>query len=193
MTVSFIVCDVLGTVVRDGKQTFNCPLADNIHLRTVDGQEFNIHVPSGQLFSLTSRSTNLDELDTAEFIKMVCGQCVNAIGCVIAALATRNTLKITSTNTRIGTSKRIKPKYLGPQGAIYRSITTLDVPRRSFWNQIRPSGAGRCLAATASAKRSHSYFCDRRRPHWTQTTMAGAGLVKADPAFAAKARAYVVK
>src|SRR5882724_532614 len=67
MTASFICCDVLGTVVRDGKQTFNCPLADNIHLRTVDGREFNIHVPSGQLFNLNSRSAHLDEFDVAEF------------------------------------------------------------------------------------------------------------------------------
>jgi len=119
---------------------------------------------------------------------------VNAIGCVIAALATRNTLKITSTNTRIGTSKRIKPKYLGPQGAIYRSITTLDVPPSQLLESDPDHPAREGVSPRPHLRRGHihTFAIGAGRTGRKQQWLAPV-FVKADPAFAAKARAYVVK
>jgi hypothetical protein len=191
-TITFVARDML-TASPAG---LFASIGDIIRIRHVSGDEvlcLSWFGPNGQggQFARDNRNPSRSVVDC---INSIASECIASIGCIVVALATRNTLKTTSINTRIGTSKRIKAKFEGPLGVVFLSTTTLDVPPA---NQLaadpeHPAREGVWPRPHLRCGHPHQYAVGPGRTERIRKWLAPC-FVNADPDFVAKAREYVLK
>ena len=119
--------------------------------------------------------------------------CLDALTTLVLALATRNVVKRTATNNRVGTGQRTKARFQGPQGAIYLSSTMVEAPEVADMDDDPDHPAQEGTTKRPHMRRGHLHTVlhgvarRERRVQWFP-----AVFVNADPTFVADARKYVV-
>ena len=141
--------------------------------------------------NLTGKDHEIDQVKKAKLGLM--SLCLDALTTLVLALATRNVIKRTATNNRIGAGQRPKARFLGPQGAIYLSSTVVEAPDATDMDDDPDHPAQEGTAKRPHMRRGHLHTVlhgvgrRERRVKWFP-----AVFVNADPAFVADARKYVV-
>lgn len=163
---------------KDGRGNLASPCENIIYLEMLDGDFFFADVAKVQ-----RHNTDIVGLDNA------CGQCVADL---VTALASRNVVKVESRNNRIGTDKRPKAQFHGPQGTgiTYISRTRLSAPPASELEDDPdhpPTGA----AKRPHLRRGHAHTVahgigrKERRVQWYP-----AVFVNADPSYIPERKKY---
>ena len=193
--ITFVAYDALGTFKDGGKLPgMSAQLGDEFILRTIGGNEIIAVESLDKLVWLDGSPVHTEAPSNKAFIRMIAVECVNAVGCIVTGLAARNTLRTTSINTRIGTGKRIKTKFQGPQGAVYLSSTLLNMPapHQLESNPDHPAKEGTSPRPHLRRGHAHTFAVGAgrtgRRKQWVAPM-----FVNADPSFIAQAREYILK
>jgi len=132
-TITFSVFDELSV---DKERGLAARLGSVFSLRSLAGDEIIGIASLGRLVRPDGTPIVTDAPSHADFIRMIAIESVNAVSCVVAALAARNTLRSTRVNNRIGSGKRIKPHFQGTGGTIYLSKRSWTCRRPIPWKWI---------------------------------------------------------
>jgi hypothetical protein len=146
-----------------------------------------------QILKVSDLNGTDDGWDLLQIRTELVATCLDALTTLVLALATRNVVKRTATNNRLGTGQRTKARFQGPQGAIYLSSTVVEAPEIADMEADPDHPAREGTSPRPHMRRGHLHTVlhgvgrRERRVHWFP-----AVFVNADPTFVAGARKYVV-
>lgn len=181
---------------KDERWNFRCGMDARLNLRYIDGGRNVVDGIDKSILDIDAGGFVQKDSDSLTFIESIGRVTTFAAGLLVAALATRNTMKTYSYNKRIGTGQRPKAKFEGPdRSTIYLSITSLDVPPRSKMTNDpdNPARLGVSPRPHWRMGHAHKYWIGSKKGDRSQITKFIPPIfVNADPDFVQSTRKYVV-
>lgn len=189
-TVTFVAYDMLSSP-KQKEIVLNAAIGDHIEFRDDTGQILCLCPLYQTVLPInTGINPEVPKAQLSQFAIQVGKECVSAVACLVAALATRNVSKIIKTNTRAWRGIGNGP-YQGPAGAVYLSTTTVDLPKDLAPDADHPARPGSSPKAHMRRGHVHTYLHGPGKTLTKQLWLPPI-FVNADPDYVDRARRYVV-